>query len=337
MASNVVIVHNNRKYTVKTTPSMLCRDILVQGCQKVGLKNVENYGLKYDDLVRTLLTTGTAKGISTWHYQSVSLVFSQAQNLKSVKFLLLKVSPHARLLIVASKPITLALQCSNPQIRLTGTFPPTATLMEVLLHFEQESGGQLVVFGRKGEEAVLSVLGREFAISEGSGGGGTTTLAGMGVGGNVLIRLGFRKVGMGSTVSSGSGTTDSSARSPIQTVSPTVSPPPASPPAVSLPEASSSTSSVPTSSTSYSPPVSLSQDNSPIVLKLPTPPPIPPPIPEDSPPSPMEIEFTDPPSPSLHLPPLPPGPENRNRIVYNVANASTPAAAKRTPQVLHLT
>lgn len=46
MASNVVIVHNNRKYTVKTTPSMLCRDILVQGCEKVGLKTVENYGLK---------------------------------------------------------------------------------------------------------------------------------------------------------------------------------------------------------------------------------------------------------------------------------------------------
>src|SRR5271169_4758965 len=70
------------------------------------------------------------------------------------------------------KPITLALQCADPPIRLTGTFPPTATLTEVLLHFEQESNGQLVIFGRRGEEAVLSVLGREFGITEGSGGGG---------------------------------------------------------------------------------------------------------------------------------------------------------------------
>jgi len=67
--------------------------------------------------------------------------------------------------------------------------------MEVLLHFEQESNGNLNIFGRKAEEAVLSVLGREFGITEGTGGGGQTTLAGMGVGGNVLVRLGFRKVG----------------------------------------------------------------------------------------------------------------------------------------------
>jgi len=67
--------------------------------------------------------------------------------------------------------------------------------MEVLLHFEQESNGNLNIFGRKNEEAVLSVLGREFGITEGTGGGGQTTLSGMGVGGNVLVRLGFRKVG----------------------------------------------------------------------------------------------------------------------------------------------
>src|SRR5208282_2950067 len=107
------------------------------------------------------------------------------------------------------KPITLALQCSDPPIRLSGTFPPTATLTEVLLHFEQESNGQLVVFGRRGEEAVLSVLGREFGITEGSGGGGATTLAGMGVGGNVLVRLGFRKIGS-SMANTSTATTSSS-------------------------------------------------------------------------------------------------------------------------------
>jgi TUG ubiquitin-like domain len=48
MASNVVILHNNRRHVIKTTPSMLCREILVQACEKVGFKNIENYGLKYE-------------------------------------------------------------------------------------------------------------------------------------------------------------------------------------------------------------------------------------------------------------------------------------------------
>jgi len=47
MASNVVVLHNNRRYVVKTTPSMLCRDILVQACDKIGIKSVDNLGLKY--------------------------------------------------------------------------------------------------------------------------------------------------------------------------------------------------------------------------------------------------------------------------------------------------
>ena len=47
MASNVVVLYNNRRYVVKTTPSMLCRDILVQACDKIGIKSVDNFGLKY--------------------------------------------------------------------------------------------------------------------------------------------------------------------------------------------------------------------------------------------------------------------------------------------------
>ena len=47
MASNVVILHNNRRHVIKTTPGMLCRDILTQACEKIGFKNIENYGLKY--------------------------------------------------------------------------------------------------------------------------------------------------------------------------------------------------------------------------------------------------------------------------------------------------
>jgi len=48
MASNVVVMHNNRRYVVKTTPSMLCREVLNEACQKIGFKEPELYGLKYD-------------------------------------------------------------------------------------------------------------------------------------------------------------------------------------------------------------------------------------------------------------------------------------------------
>ena len=211
----------------------------------------------------------------------------------------------------------MALQCSDLPIRLTGTFPPTATLTEVLLHFEQESDGALVIFGRKGQEAVLSVLGREFGISEGSGGGGATTLAGMGVGGNVLIRLGFRQIGShtGGVVSSGSGTTASSARSPVQTVLPPPIPPP--------------TTSLSATSTSHSTPVVTlpPQDDTLSALQ----PPSHDAMLVDAPVTPPIVESTESPSPPAVITPSPPpGPQNRNRIVYTAASASTPAAAKRT-------
>lgn len=215
--------------------------------------------------------------------------------------------------VVASKPITLALQCSDPPIRLTGTFPPTATLTEVLLHFEQESNGKLVIFGRRGEEAVLSVLGREFGITEGSG-GGSTTLAGMGVGGNVLVRLGFRKIGT-STASTGTSAGTSSvlssgapSRTPVSPISQSTppvseslykvaSPPPAA--SVPVPSLSPLPSDVPsTASQSTSEPSSL---------------------------------IATPPSPEI-VPSPPPqvfGPGSRNRIVYSAASASTPTAARR--------
>ena len=51
MASNVVVMHNNRRYVVKTTPSMLCREVLNQACEKIGFKEPELYGLKYDALL----------------------------------------------------------------------------------------------------------------------------------------------------------------------------------------------------------------------------------------------------------------------------------------------
>jgi hypothetical protein len=213
--------------------------------------------------------------------------------------------------MLASKPITLALQCSDPPIRLTGTFPPTATLMEVLLHFEQESNGRLAVFGRRGQEPVLSVLGREFSITEGSGGGGTTTLAGMGVGGNVLVRLAFRKSGSATVnTSTAPSSVPSSHRSQstVQTESPkasTSSPPQVSPPPQQIPPPESSRALVP------------SEDSAPQHQHAS----------EQIPLSP--VAAPDSPEPLVTASTQAAGPSNRNRIVYSAATASTPTAAKR--------
>ena len=226
-----------------------------------------------------------------------------------------------KVLISAMKPITLALQCSDPPIRLTGTFPPTATLTEVLLHFEQESNGQLVIFGRRGEEAVLSVLGREFGITEGSGGGGTTTLAGMGVGGNVLMRLGFRKIG--SSTANTSTTTSASISSVISTRSP-VHPIP-----LIVPEASRSsthTSSIAAESSHSSQNSSSTPPTGPQSAPSHPPHEVFPEVTPESLPSPSAVES---PSPDP-TPAQPVGPGNRNRKVYTAASASTPTAAKRT-------
>ena len=216
--------------------------------------------------------------------------------------------------MVASKPITLALQCSDPPIRLTGTFPPTATLTEVLLHFEQESNGKLVIFGRRGEEALLSVLGREFGITEGAG-GGSTTLAGMGVGGNVLVRLGFRKVGT-STASTG---TSAGTSSVVSSGAPSRTP--VSPISQSTPPASTISRHV------ASPPPTTS-------VNVPSLSPLPSDVPSTASQSTSEPSSLIPTPPSPEIVPSPPpqvfGPGNRNRIVYTAANASTPTAARRT-------
>lgn len=55
MASNVVVLHNNRRHVIKTTPSMLCRDILTQACEKIGYSRTEQYGLKYPLTLKTAL------------------------------------------------------------------------------------------------------------------------------------------------------------------------------------------------------------------------------------------------------------------------------------------
>jgi len=233
----------------------------------------------------------------------------------------------------AMKPITLALQCSDPPIRLTGTFPPTATLTEVLLHFEQESDGKLVVFGRKGEEAVLSVLGREFGITEGSGGGGGTTLAGMGVGGNVLVRLDFRRSGVSSPALAPSSTG----------LSPT---PPASTgsgkriPVPLRPAEPSGISTAP-----QQPP----QPPGPTLAGQHVPTPHPQPAPS-SPPAPRDVTLNAASSssqspilaaqpPSMEITTIPPtrvvGPGNRHRVVYSAASGSTPIAANGMPPVIN--
>jgi len=237
------------------------------------------------------------------------------------------------MLIVASKPITIALQCSDPPVRLTGTFPPTATLTEVLLHFEQESGGILNVFDRRGEEAVLSVLGREFGITEGSGGGGATTLAGMGVGGNVLIRLGFRKSGpstMPTTSASSSGISPSS--SSASTVTHTAPIIPSTMRAVVTPSPREVPSPVQQQpSLLQSPPGVVTPPSHPEVRPMETTTILSPDVTSETILAPQPLS---PPPEILPIPSaIPPGPNNRNRIIFRESRNATPAAASRIPSL----
>jgi len=194
-------------------------------------------------------------------------------------------------------------------------------------------------------EAVLSVLGREFTISEGSTSGGTTTLAGMGVGGNVLVRLGFRKVGSASS-SSGSSVAPpvSQSRSPAPSrtttsnssseTAPRISLPPAqsSPPTASSPPAQVGppTASPSPLTTPPTPPVAETTSQAEVIIPGP-----------ESTPSDMMTDVQPhttvnlPPSTAVSEPPPPPepfDPRNRNPIVYSAASGAIPAAAKRISQ-----
>ena len=232
------------------------------------------------------------------------------------------------------KPITLALQCSDPPIRLTGTFPPTATLTEVLLHFEQESDGKLVVFGRKGEEAVVSMLGREFGITEGSGGGGGTTLAGMGVGGNVLVRLDFRRPGASSPalapISTGLSPTPSASSSSASRIP--VAYPPAQPSGISTAPQQPPQPPGPTLARQHLPaPQPQAAPSSPPAPRIVT-------LTEASSSSQSPILATQPPSTetTAAIPARVVGPGNRHRVVYSAASGSTPIAANRmSPRFEH--
>jgi UBX domain len=175
-----------------------------------------------------------------------------------------------------------------------------------------------VVFGRKGQEAVLSVLGRQFGISEGPGGGGGTTLAGMGVGGNVLVRLGFRVAPTSASLTPAPSASSSASNSVP----------------VSLPPSDPSRISSPTQQPLQPPTLAVQQQQAPTPQSEPAP---------SSPPAPPNVylqtsssssQSAPPPTPSPPTEsPAPPrpivGPGNRQRVVYSAASGSTPIAAKR--------
>lgn len=184
----------------------------------------------------------------------------------------------------------------------------------------------------------MSVLGREFGITEGSGGGGQTTLAGMGVGGNVLVRLGFRKVGMSDNTGTNTSSTSSGAHSRQNVPSPPQSMP--SPSTSRSSEPRNQPIDIPPRGQIHSPPPSQSNFQPPPEViaaplastEAPTQPRTHSEAPSSNPSSSPELIPTSP--EPIRQEPI--GPQNRKRIVYSAASASTPAAAKRTPSLIFL-
>lgn len=46
MSSHVVILSNARRYTIKTNPTQLINDLLLEGCKKAGQLDPQEYTLK---------------------------------------------------------------------------------------------------------------------------------------------------------------------------------------------------------------------------------------------------------------------------------------------------
>ncbi|KAI9209534.1 GLUT4 regulating protein TUG-domain-containing protein [Polychytrium aggregatum] len=129
MSSSVIVEHEFRKLTVKTTPAMSVRSILSQACQQFGLSE-EQFALKYNKKILD---------------PSLSVRFANLP--ASAKLSLVASSTNARPL--PTSEVTIALQLDDGS-RLVGKFTLSTTLWDILSHFESKSGGSLVLTTRTG-------------------------------------------------------------------------------------------------------------------------------------------------------------------------------------------
>ncbi|CAG8528787.1 2283_t:CDS:10 [Acaulospora morrowiae] len=117
MASNVVVLlPNGKRQTVKTTPMMTLKQIVITVCEKQSMTDVENWGLKQNkktlDLGLSVRFANLAPGAK------LDLIRITAQKVHS--------------------DVQVALQLDDGG-RLIGKFPITSSLWDILIHFESSS------------------------------------------------------------------------------------------------------------------------------------------------------------------------------------------------------
>ncbi|EMR10932.1 hypothetical protein PNEG_01078 [Pneumocystis murina B123] len=112
MPGNIIILLDSKRYTIKTTPTQLINDLLLEGCRKAEL-NPQEYSLKYGSNILDL----------------------------SLPVRLARLPAGAKLTLVKQKyieqDIKVALQVVDQEKRLIMSFPADTTLWEILCYFEQ--------------------------------------------------------------------------------------------------------------------------------------------------------------------------------------------------------
>ncbi|KAL7748360.1 hypothetical protein RI367_006321 [Sorochytrium milnesiophthora] len=127
MASHVVVNGSNgSKAQIKTTPAMTLRTVLTQACQKMGVENEDQYGLK---LGRTMM--------------DLSLSMRFANLAQGAKLELVHIGKSN----AAPSKVTIALQMEDGA-RLKESFASTVVLWQILEHFERQSNGTLNITRR---------------------------------------------------------------------------------------------------------------------------------------------------------------------------------------------
>ncbi|KAG5438609.1 hypothetical protein PCANB_002715 [Pneumocystis canis] len=113
MSGNIIIIWNARKYSIKTKPTQLINDLLLEGCKKAGQLNPQLYTLKYGSYTLDL-----------------SLPVRLARLPAGAKLMLIKREYE-------QKDIKVALQIIDLEKRLILSFPAQTTLWEILCQFEK--------------------------------------------------------------------------------------------------------------------------------------------------------------------------------------------------------
>ncbi|KTW30134.1 hypothetical protein T552_00612 [Pneumocystis carinii B80] len=180
MSGNITVLLNEKRYNIKTLPSQIINDLLLEGCKRAGILNPEEYSLKYRSNILDLSLPVRLAG------------FPAGAKLTLVKQKYLE------------QDIKVALQIVDREKRLIKSFPADTTLWEILCHFEQTTEPPINITRRSVavkikdqvnqyyEMPIVRIISKEFSGPEVLE---KITLASQGiVNGSVVLYVKFEKI-----------------------------------------------------------------------------------------------------------------------------------------------